>query len=253
MILHAAEAGEGRPVVLLHGLFGRSQNLAYLAKRLAARQRVISLDLRNHGASAHATDMSYPTMAEDVRETLVKLGAWPACALGHSMGGKVAMMLALLYPDHVEKLVVADIAPVPYAHRNRIVADALRAVALVPGLARTAASDALAPSIPQAAVRGFLLQNLVLGERPHWRIGLAEIAGALDEIEGWPAHAVGLSYSHSACFIVGANSNFVLPEHQPAIRTMFPRCRLMTIQNAGHWLHADQPEAFVAAVEGVLF
>jgi pimeloyl-ACP methyl ester carboxylesterase len=253
MILHATVLGEGRPLVLLHGLFGRSQNLASLARRMAQRRRVISLDLRNHGASPHAAGMSYETMAGDVRETLVALGAWPADVLGHSMGGKVAMMLALLHPHHVGTLIVADIAPVAYAHRNRAIADALQSIALVPGLTRAAADAALASAVPDAAVRGFLLQNLVFAEPPHWRIGLADIADALDDIEGWPACAAGLSYPGPARFVVGGNSDFVLPEHGPALRASFPRCQIVTIENAGHWLHADQPGAFAAAVEDVLF
>jgi pimeloyl-ACP methyl ester carboxylesterase len=252
MILHAVEAGQGPPVALLHGLFGRSQNFGALARRLAAHHRVISLDLRNHGASPHAPGMAYARLAEDVRESLSGLGAWPACVLGHSMGGKVAMMLALLHPAQVRTLIVGDIAPVAYRHGNRRIADAMAAIALVPGLTRAAADAALAASVPLPAVRGFLLQNLVFAETPFWRIGLLEIAAALDDIEGWPDEAGAMHYPGPAWFITGAQSDFVLPGHRPVIERLFPASRILAIPEAGHWLHADQPEAFARLVEEAL-
>ncbi len=252
MILHSQALGEGPPVALLHGLFGRGQNLATLARRLSVRHRVITLDMRNHGASPHAPDMRYETMAEDVRETLATLGAWPASVLGHSMGGKAAMMLALLHPDGVGKLIVADIAPVRYEHRNRAVTDAMQSIALAPGLTRAAADHALATAVPQPAVRGFLLQNLVFSESPYWRIGLDDIADSLEYIEGFPQSATGLTYAGPAWFILGGNSDFVNPDHHGMIYRLFPNSQIMTIEQAGHWLHADQPEAFAAAVEQAL-
>ena len=249
MILHAADAGSGPPVALLHGLFGRSQNLGMLARRLAPRHRVVSLDLRNHGASPHAQGMEYAALAEDVRATLTELGAWPACVLGHSMGGKVAMMLGLHYPDKVRALVVADIAPVIYRHQNRAIAAALQEIVLEPGLTRGAADAALAPAVADPAVRGFLLQNLVFSESPHWRIGLSYIADGLTDIEGWPAAADCLRYAGPVTFINGTNSDFVVQEHRALITKRFPHAEFVTIQNAGHWLHAEQPEAFGSAVE----
>jgi pimeloyl-ACP methyl ester carboxylesterase len=252
VILHAAESGAGPPVALLHGLFGRARNLASLARRLAACHRVISLDMRNHGASPHASDMRYATMAADVRETLISLGAWPACVLGHSMGGKVAMMLALLHPRSVSALVVADIAPIAYSHRNRVVTDAMRAIALTPGLTRADADAALRTAVPEPAVRNFLLQNLVLSPMPAWQIGLAEIAAALHELEAWPYHDAALTYDGPTRFIIGAHSDFVLPEHHSHIKRLFPSAQVVTIPDAGHWLHADQPEAFATAAEAAL-
>jgi pimeloyl-ACP methyl ester carboxylesterase len=252
LILHATEQGVGPPLVLLHGLFGRSQNFGALARRLAANHRVISLDLRNHGASPHASGMDYGTMAEDVRETLSGLGAWPACILGHSMGGKTAMMLALRYPAQVRSLIVGDIAPVAYRHGNTRIGEAMAAIPLAPGLTRAAADAALAASVPQKAVRGFLLQNLVFAETPYWRIGLLEITAALGDIEGWPGAAGGVQYTGPAWFITGAQSDYVLAEHRPVIERLFPACRILAISDAGHWLHADQPEAFTAIVEQAL-
>ena len=252
MILHGADAGEGPPIVLLHGLFGRSQNLGMLARRLAAHYRVVSLDLRNHGGSPHVAGMRYADMAEDVRETLIASGAWPARILGHSMGGKVAMMLALQRPEEVRALVVADIAPVPYHHQNRLVAAALQAIDPAPGLTRAIADAALAPAVAEASVRGFLLQNLVFSEAPYWRIGLSHIADALEDIEGWPEIADTSTYAGPVTFISGANSNFVVQEQRALIIARFPRAMFITIENAGHWLHAEQPEAFGAAAETAL-
>jgi pimeloyl-ACP methyl ester carboxylesterase len=252
VILRCQELGEGPPIALLHGLFGRGQNLASLARRLARRRRVISVDMPNHGASPHTSDMRYETMAADVRETLAALGAWPSSVLGHSMGGKAAMMLALLHPDGVEKLIVADIAPVRYEHRNRAITDAMQSIVLAPGLTRAEADRALASAVPEPAVRGFLLQNLVFSESPCWRLGLKNIANSLENIQDFPESSAGLTYDGAAWFIIGGDSDFVEPEHHGMIRRFFPAAHIVTIKQAGHWLHADQPDAFAAAVEQAL-
>jgi pimeloyl-ACP methyl ester carboxylesterase len=252
MILHASEQGAGPPLALLHGLFGRSQNFGALARRLASHHRVISLDLRSHGASPHAAGMDYATMAEDVRETLSGLGAWPSCVLGHSMGGKVAMMLALRHPAEVKSLIVGDIAPVAYRHGNRSIAAAMASIPLAPGLTRAAADAALAAAVPLPAVRSFLLQNLVFAETPYWRIGLLDIAAALGDIEGWPDDTAGIQYTGPTWFITGASSDYVLPEHRAVIERLFPASQILAIPNAGHWLHADQPDAFARLVEDAL-
>jgi pimeloyl-ACP methyl ester carboxylesterase len=241
MRLHAVEAGEGPPIALLHGLFGRAQNLAGVARRLAPHARVISIDLRNHGASPHAPGMDYETQANDVLETLAALHALPAAILGHSMGGKTAMAAALLAPASISRLLVADIAPVPYAHHNTAVAAALLALPLTEGLTRAQASAAIEHAVPDQAVRAFLLQNLNFTP-PAWRIGLANIAAAIADIEGWPA--LPGRYNGPALFVRGANSDYVLPEHQPAITALFPNARTVTVEASGHWLHADQPMLF---------
>ena len=178
MILAGRELGAGPPLVLLHGLFGSAGNFGLVQRRLAARFRVIALDLRNHGDSPHAAAMGYAAMAADVRETLRARDALPARLVGHSMGGKVAMQAALAEPDAVAALVVVDIAPVQYPPGFRAYADAMSRLPLRPGLTRAEADAALAPAVPDAGVRGFLLQNLRLGGTPSWRIGLAGIAAA---------------------------------------------------------------------------
>jgi len=251
MILRAIEVGQGEPIVLLHGLFGAARNLGAVQRALAPRFRVIALDLRNHGSSPHAAEMDYSLMAEDVLQTLATLDALPAALVGHSMGGKTAMVVALARPDAVSRLVVADIAPVPYRHGNDRIAEALRALPLSPGLTRPAADAALAGAVPDASMRGFLLQNLVLGERPHWRIGLAGIAGAIPALEGWETPA-GLSYDGATLFVAGALSDYVRPDYRSAIRALFPRARFVTLKNAGHWVHVDNPSGFVSVLEGFL-
>ncbi len=193
MILRAVERGSGgTPLVLLHGLFGRAANFGVVQARLAERRRVLALDLRNHGASPHDAAMSYDDMAGDVIETLSAMAALPCVLVGHSMGGKAAMCVALRAPEAVARLLVADIAPIRYAPHYRAFAEAMLALPLTPGLTRAAADAALAPSVPDRAVRAFLLQNLRTGAEPAWTCGLREIAGALPVIEDWPADPGGL-------------------------------------------------------------
>jgi pimeloyl-ACP methyl ester carboxylesterase len=256
MILHAIEAGPavtptGPPLVLLHGLFGQARNFGQIQRALAQRWRVIALDLRNHGASPHAPDMRYATLAEDVLETLGALGAAPAVLIGHSMGGKVAMRAALLRPEAVARLLVADIAPVVYRPHNHPIVAAMRAIPLQDGLTRAAADAALADAVPEVSVRAFLLQNLRLGTPPAWRIGLTEIDAAMADIEGWdgPADA---TYSGRTMFVGGETSNYIRQDDRPTIRALFPGARFVTVKHAGHWVHADNPAGFLAVVEAFL-
>jgi pimeloyl-ACP methyl ester carboxylesterase len=251
MMLHATEAGQGDTLVLLHGLFGSARNFGAVQQQLATGCRVIALDLRNHGASPHDADMRCPAMAADVLQTLGRLGALPATLLGHSMGGKVAMHAALVQPDAVARLIVADIAPVAYPPHHRAIAAAMASLPLLPGMTRAQAGDVLSDAVPDAGMRAFLLQNLQLGATPAWRIGLAEIIDALPVIEGWqpPADA---HYGGPTLFMAGAASDYIRPEHRPAIRALFPNARFVTLKNAGHWLHAENPSGFVAVVEGFL-
>lgn len=266
MILHAIEtpvspgripgADAAPPLVLLHGLFGQGGNFGTVQRRLAAPggiaggRRVLAFDLRNHGASRHIPGMTYPGMAEDVLETLREHQALPCTLVGHSMGGKVAMLAALEAPAAVSRLIVADIAPAAYPPAHRPLADAMMAVPLTPDLTRPAA-DAILASVAPPAVRAFLLHNLVLGERPFWRFNLSAIAAALPTLEDWPRRDVA-PYPGLALFIAGARSDYLRPEHRPAIRALFPRAIHVTLKDAGHWVHADNPDGFVALVESFL-
>lgn len=247
MILRAVEAGAGAPLVLLHGLFGRAANFGVVQRRLAERARVIALDLRNHGESPHADGMEYTTMAEDVHTTLAAMGALPARVMGHSMGGKVAMALALTRPEDVTKLIVSDIAPVPSPPRFRGIAAAMLAVEA--GLGRAEANAALAEAVPDAALRAFLVQNFRPGAG--WRIGLAEIAAGLPEIETW-APIAAAPYAGPTLFVVGGKSDFIRAEDRPAIRALFPAAKFVTLKHAGHWVHADDPEGFVAVLQAAV-
>jgi esterase len=255
MILHAVDAGgadgENIPLVLLHGLFGAATNFAAIQRRLAVTRRVIAFDLRNHGLSPHDPAMSYAAMATDVLDSLTSLGVERAAILGHSMGGKVAIQAALLVPDRISLLMVADIAPVRYDPAFRGIADAMLALSLTPGLTRAAADAALAPTVPDAAVRAFLLQNLRFGPMPAWRIGLQEIAANLPAIEDWDTPP-GRQYAGPTLVLRGERSEYVRPEYRPAIQELFPNSKFTSLKGAGHWLHADAPDAFVAVVEAFL-
>ena len=251
MILNGTELGSGQPIALLHGLFGSAANFGSVQKRLAERFRVISLDLRNHGGSPHAPFMSYPAMAEDVLETLRARGALPCTLAGHSMGGKVAMAAALEAPGAVARLLVADIAPAAYAPTFRPYAAAMQAVKLSGDLTRIAADRALVEAVDSPAVRAFLLQNLRFGANPGWRIGLDAIAAALPLIEGRP-QLEEQAYLGPTLFVAGARSDYIRPEHRPLIRELFPTARFAMLKNAGHWVHADNPEGFCSLVDAFM-
>jgi pimeloyl-ACP methyl ester carboxylesterase len=252
MRLAVTEVGEGKPVALLHGLLGAGQNFGAVQKALAARcHRVLALDLRNHGSSPHAPTMSYPEMAADVAETLRAQGAWPAAVIGHSMGGKAAMALALTQPEGVARLLVADIAPVTYPTPlfTRYIA-AMRAIPLRPGLTRRDADAALAEAVPSAALRGFLLQKLLFNENPpRWRSALDVIAAEMAKIGGWPD--LPGRYEGPVLVLAGDASDYIRPEHHVLFTRLFPAARFATIP-AGHWLHAENPAAFLDQVIGFL-
>ncbi len=249
LILQTTALGQGAPLVLLHGLFGAASNFGTVQRRLAEHYQVWALDLRNHGRSPHAPRMDYRTMAADVAETLTAQNVGPAAVLGHSMGGKAAMALALTAPHAVTRLLVADIAPARYEPHFRKIAAAMQSLPLTPGLTRAGADEALRSAVPDPSVRGFLLQNLRFGAQPAWRIGLDEIADALPDIEGWDAAG---RFEGPVLSLGGERSDYVLPQHRPAFRALFPAVKFATLHDAGHWLHADAPEAFLAAVLGFM-
>ena len=253
MRLNVIAAGEGPPVVFLHGLFGAAANWGAIQKPLAATHRVLAMDLRNHGASPHAEGMDYGTMAADVAETLEALGIAQAAVVGHSMGGKAAMALALEQPARVSRLLVSDIAPVAYPPRLRGHVAAMQALPLAPGLTRREADAALAEAVPEAAIRAFLLQNLLFArDPPAWRIGLDEIARGLPAIEDFAYAPGGARYDGPTLFVTGARSDYVRAENRAAIRALFPASRFVAIRDAGHWVHADQPAAFLDVVRAFL-
>jgi esterase len=255
MRLNLVEAGEGPPVALLHGLFGAAQNWGAVQKALAASgRRVLALDLRNHGASPHAAAMDYPAMAADVAETLAAASALPAAVVGHSMGGKVAMALALARPEAVARLVVADIAPVRYPPGLRGYAEAMRALPLRPGLTRREADAALAGPVPEVGIRAFLLQNLRFDTHPpRWRLALEEVTAALPVLEDFAGIAAEEArYGGPVLVLSGERSDYVRAEHHARFRVLFPAVEFATVPKAGHWVHAENPAGFLALVKPFL-
>lgn len=245
--LACRDIGQGAAVIILHGLFGSSRNWQTIARGLADRYRVISVDLRNHGASPHAAEMGYGAMAADVCALADRLALPQPVLVGHSMGGKVAMTAALVQPLRWRMLAVVDIAPVRYPVGFAELVDAMLAVAASAPSRRTQAEEMLRAAEPDPAVRNLLLQNLVIRDgRYAWRINLPAIREALPEIAGFPD--IDGRFDGPVLFARGELSRAILPEHEPIIRAHFPRARMVTIAGAGHWPHADSPEAFLGVL-----
>jgi esterase len=251
--LAATEYGEGKPVAILHGLFGAGRNWAGIARKLARRRRVVALDLRNHGSSPWAATMDYAEMADDVRAAMAARGHRRYALIGHSMGGKAAMMAALRDADAVERLVVVDIAPVVYPVPYLGYVRAMRDLDLAAVSRRAEADARLAAAIPDAAERGFLLQSLVFEDgNPRWQLNLAALERALPGLAGFAPLAPGAGYDGPAMFIAGGTSSYLHPEHEPAVRALFPNAECARIEGAGHWVHIERPDAFLGLVERFL-
>ncbi len=243
MILHTDITGQGEPLVLIHGLFGSYENLGVIARALQDKFQIINLDLRNHGRSAHNDQMTYPLMAEDVLETLDALGLTQVSVLGHSMGGKVAMQLALQAPQRVKKLILADISPVVNEPRHLGILQALQDINLSTLKDRREADQQLSVSVKELGVRQFLLKNLVKdADTFYWRLNLPALVANYSDILAAP-EAVG-PYTGPVLFIKGADSDYLLPSHQGLIQQLFPNAKAKVIQGTGHWLHAEKPAAF---------
>jgi len=250
---YGSEQSDPPPLAILHGLFGSGRNWASIAQRLAAHRRVVCFDLRNHGASGWAGGMQYGEMAEDVLAMLDERGWRRAALLGHSMGGKAAMVAALRDPDMVERLVVVDVAPVAYPPRHLDLVRAMRALDLSGIKRRAEADQLLALPVPDPGERGFLLQNLMFEDgQARWRLNLEAIERAMPVLVGFPALPDNAVYRGPALFIAGGHSDYLRPEHEPAIRRLFPEARFERVENAGHWVHAEQPAAFLGIVEPFL-
>jgi len=241
-----------RPVLFVHGLYGSARNWTGIARRLTDRGPVLAVDMRNHGDSPHLAEHRYPALAADLAEVIEAEGAGPLDIVGHSMGGKAAMMLALTRPDLVAELVIADIAPVPYAHSQEHHAVAMQALDLTGLRTRGQADTRLAETVTDPVLRAFFLQSLDLrADPPRWKLNLPVLAAEMDHITGWP-EGVGAPFARPVLFLSGAQSHYIRPEHRPAIMAQFPAARFVGIPQAGHWVHADRPEAFTAAVRAWL-
>lgn len=254
-MLKTYEIGDisGRPVVLAHGLFGQARNLGGLARRLAQDgRRVVSVDMRNHGNSPWSDDHSYHAMAADLAEVIRSLGG-RADLVGHSMGGKAAMVLALTQSDLLRRLVVLDIAPVAYTHSQTYLIDAMEAIDLNGVRLRSQADELLAQHVREAGVRAFLLQSLdVQSDPPRWKMNLQALRQHMDQLIGWPGDLDGKQFYNPTVVIAGAESDYVTDDGRGALRKHFPLGRIIRIPKAGHWLHADAPDETAGAVCGYL-
>ncbi|MBB4312443.1 alpha/beta fold hydrolase [Roseospira marina] len=260
MTLACSSVGDGPPLLILHGLFGAGHNWARIAKHMAGQGwRVLSPDLRNHGTSPWADTMTYPAMADDLSALLdAKADGGPALVIGHSMGGKAAMWLALTEPARVRGLVAVDVAPVAYPP-GRVIeayAQAMQALPLDQLTRRADADAALTDAVPERGIRAFLLQNLDLpgpeGGSARWRLNLDVLAAALPTITGWPNTPPEAHYEGPTLALFGEASGYVRPDHHAAMRALFPAVRFEGIPDAGHWVHAENPPATLAALERFL-
>ncbi|NIP47189.1 MAG: alpha/beta fold hydrolase [Gammaproteobacteria bacterium] len=243
---YKSQGAAGSPIIILHGLLGSSSNWRSIARRLAERHRVLCLDLRNHGDSPHADDMSYPAMAGDVRAFMDTHDIDTATVIGHSMGGKTAMRLALESPGRVARLVVVDIAPSVSEHDHLPVLHAMASLDTARVVRRADAERLLEPQIADAGMRMFVLQNLVSTPRGfEWRIDLGAIERNLPALRDFPVEPAMAPFDGAALFVRGALSDYVRDSDEALIRRLFPHAEIVTVEDAGHWLHAEQPERFL--------
>lgn len=246
MTLHFKTFGDpSNPVVvLLHGLFGMSDNLASLAKSLADHHFVWVFDLINHGRSPHRSLMDYPVMAKDVLDVLHSESVREFSVVGHSMGGKVAMQLAELAPDNIQKLIIADIAPVAYEHSHNIILEQMQVVAGKDLTQRRAVDGILAEKVHEPSLRQFLMKNMHRDEAGFWRwtLGLQEIAEAYPNLIAAPA--LTRPFEKPTLFIKGERSDYIVAAYEAEIRRFYPYATLKVVQGTGHWLHAEKPLVF---------
>ncbi|MBP9182786.1 MAG: alpha/beta fold hydrolase [Fuscovulum sp.] len=247
-IRHPAAQGASAPtLVIAHGLYGSGRNWGVIARRLADRREVVAVDMRNHGDSPRFASQTYPEMAADLAEVIRSLGA-PVDLMGHSMGGKASMQLALTDGALIRRLVVADIAPVAYSHDQSRHAQAMQALDLTGLTTRGEADRRLSALVEDPSLRAFFLQSLDLKAPggPRWRLNLPVLQAEMAKIVGWPGTQG--QFDRPALFLTGADSHYVRPEHRDTIRALFPKARFAKLPGAGHWLHADKPREFEETV-----
>jgi pimeloyl-ACP methyl ester carboxylesterase len=246
--------GQGAKLIILHGLFGISDNWVTIGKRLSEKYEVYIPDLRNHGRSPHSSVFTYPAMIEDVYDFYIQHGIQKAVLIGHSMGGKVAMNFALEYPEMLEKLIVVDISPRTYPYRQQHVEmiQAMSSVDFDLLITRTAVEDHLRAYITDEKIRLFVLKNLYRLDRGRleWRLNLEAISANLDAIfEGLSAQS---GFEKETLFIKGSLSSYITEEDIPLIKTYFPHSQISTIEGASHWVHSDKPGELCAVFSSFL-
>jgi len=251
MKLHYQINGHGRPVLIIHGLFGSLDNWRMIVKQLSEHAQVITVDLRNHGRSPHSTEQNYKLMAEDIAELLQELRISNIDLIGHSVGGKVAMAFSHYYPDYCNKLVVVDIAPKQYQQEHDVIFKALLSLDLSLYSKRNEVDAVLAKTITDKAIRQFLLMNLdITGDMVTWRINLQGLFDNYPQL--LQAVCENQIITIPACFIRGGRSNYILNEDIEQISSLYSNSEVHTIEKAGHWVHAEQPQAFLIKVNEFL-
>lgn len=232
------------PLLIAHGLYGSARNWGVIAKRLSNTRQVIAVDMRNHGQSDWNNSHTYDDLAKDLAEVAHHIGL-PVDVAGHSMGGKAAMVLALRHPAAVNRLIVADIAPVAYGHSQLQFIDAMKSVDLSGVTRRSDAEAQLGTLGVDKALQSFFTQSLDVAEK-RWRLNLEVLADQMPNIMSFPE--ISGTYIGPTLFLSGATSDYVTPQHRPLIKALFPKAKFAKIPNAGHWLHAENPRAFEASV-----
>ncbi|WP_297772508.1 alpha/beta fold hydrolase [uncultured Roseovarius sp.] len=231
-------------LLIVHGLYGSARNWGVIAKRLSDSRHVVAVDMRNHGTSPRFETQTYEDMAADLREVIESLDG-PYDVLGHSMGGKAAMVLALTRPALVNRLIVADIAPVAYQHSQVQYVEAMRSVDLSRVERRSDAGEQLREMIDNPDLVPFFLQSLDVKEK-RWLLNLDTLAREMPEILGFPD--ISGVYDGKVMFLSGAESDYVQPAHRDRIKALFPAAQFAKLPGTGHWLHAEKPRDFEAAV-----
>ncbi|HCC6092362.1 esterase [Citrobacter freundii] len=235
------------PIVLVHGLFGSLDNLGILARDLVADHDIIQVDMRNHGLSPRSPEMNYPAMAQDLLDTLDDRQIEKAIFIGHSMGGKAVMALTALAPERVERLVAIDIAPVDYhVRRHDEIFAAINAVTDAQASSRQQAASVMRQHLQEEGVIQFLLKSFVDGE---WRFNVPVLWDQYPHIVGWETIP---AWEHPALFIPGGNSPYVTEAYREQLLAQFPQARAYVIAGAGHWVHAEKPEAVLRAIRRYL-
>ncbi|MBF4987162.1 alpha/beta fold hydrolase [Methylophilus sp. 14] len=248
MQLHTQILGQGQPLVLLHGLFGSADNWGSIAKHFSQHYQVISVDLRNHGRSPHSDTQTYPDMADDLLAVLDALGLSQVHLLGHSLGGKVAMQFATQYPDRVNKLIVVDMAMRAYPDRYTQLMDHMLAVDLSQMASRNEVDNALKDAIPNLRVRQFLLTNLVKNEAQlQWRINLPALKANYATLIA----AIAVHFEQPSLFIRGERSDYVQASDIAELQRHFTQAEFVSLPT-DHWVHAEQPQLFIQALEAFL-
>lgn len=253
--LDGPKGSKAPPLLIAHGLLGQGKNFSTLARGFAEKREVIIVDMRNHGDSPWADQMTYPEMARDLADVIRREAEGKATVLGHSMGGKAAIALLEAEPNLVAGAIIADIAPIAYTHTHNSLIDAMLSIDFETHRTRRAVSDELALKVADASTRAFLLQNLRVGQgdaRPSWKANLPVLRAAMSSLVGWEMPGTTTSFEEPVLSLRGETSEYVNEAGAKALANLFPQTVFEAIPHAGHWLHAEQPQAFHKHIDAFL-